>query len=212
MFLDNDVFDPMLDFNNNTDMTFPNQDSTNGNEAHPAVLPLHNGGTEPSFVPTNMSSQEAINDTIVLAEAQQLLKHFRNNVIRRRCSLPTTYKSPWYITLLPEAINTLAHLSYLDNPVSSAKKSNLYGILAISSHHLSRKPLYDWQPNRDSGYWSAITGFCTREARLNLQHSLQHEFSGPAKAKYKDQMSAVFSLLALSVSVCTVPVVHCADR
>ncbi|PPJ58558.1 hypothetical protein CBER1_06666 [Cercospora berteroae] len=199
MFLDNDLFDPLLDLNDNTNMIFPNQDMTNGNEANPFMLSLHSGGTASNFVDTDTSNWAAINETLVLNEAQQLLKHFRNNVLRRRCSLPTTYKSPWYVTLLPEAINTLAHLSYLDTPVSSAKRSNLYGILAISSHHLARNPLFDWQTDRDPGYWSQIAGFCTREAKSHLQHSLQNEFSSPAKAKYKDQMSAVFSLLALAV-------------
>ncbi|PIA97503.1 Arginine metabolism regulation protein II [Cercospora beticola] len=199
MFLDNDLFDPMLDLNNNTNMIFPDRDTANGNELNTFMLPLHNDWTGPNVAAAKVSNWEAMDETIVLSEAQQLLKHFRNNVIRRRCSLPTTYKSPWYVTLLPEAINTLAHLSYLDTPVSSAKKSNLFGILAISAYHLSKLPSFDWQSNRDSGYWSEIAGFCTREAKSHLQHSLQHEFNGPAKAKYKDQMSAVFSLLALAV-------------
>ncbi|KAF2210699.1 hypothetical protein CERZMDRAFT_6503, partial [Cercospora zeae-maydis SCOH1-5] len=199
MFLDNDVFDPMLDFNNHTNMIFPGQDAANANERNPFMPAPHVSEVEVEYMATNMSSKEAISETTVLHEAQSLLKHFKDHVIRRRCSLPITSKSPWYVTLLPEAINTLAHMSYLDTAVSSAKKSNLFGILAISAHHLSKRPSFDRQSDRESGYWSNVAGFCTREAKSHLQHSLQHELSGAAKAKYKDQMSAVFSLLALAV-------------
>jgi arginine metabolism regulation protein II len=185
-FVDNDVLDSMLEFST--------QDTT-------PCLPLSHDpamGLGHRLTPTDSSF---LNEKEVLAEGQCLLRHFNSHVFRRGSCLPITSKSPWGVVLLTEAIHTLAQLTFMGASVTSAKKANLFGLLAISSYHLFRNPSFEWQQDRQSGYWLEFSRWTTFEGRRNLQYSLKHEISGPAKAKYKDQMSAILSLLTVAVGI-----------
>lgn len=140
---------------------------------------------------------------MILKEAQSLLRHFKQNVITRFSSLPITSKSPWEIISFAEAVNTLAHLSFLGTTtVTHAKKANLFAITAMSALHLSKNPLLDTQydqsgPNEQG--WDEFIQYSTLEAKRCLQASLKQELHGPHKAKYKDQLMGILSLMALSV-------------
>lgn len=144
---------------------------------------------------------------MILNEAQSLLRNFKENVITRFSSLPITSKSPWEIISFTEAVNTLAHLSFLGTTtVTHAKKANLFAIVAMSAYYLTKNPLLDTQYDRSgpNGHnWEELIQNSTLEAKRSLQASLKHELHGPNKAKYKDQLMGILSLMALSVGVIT---------
>ncbi|KAI5360641.1 putative zn(2)-C6 fungal-type DNA-binding domain-containing protein [Septoria linicola] len=147
MFLENDMFDPMLDFSQNTsDMIFPDQEIASGSDISHLLPASHHALTEWNYL--NSSGSSNFGEKDVYDEAQPLLRHFKDNVIRRWSSLPVTSKSPWGVVLLPEAICALAQLTFLGGNISSAKRANLCGILAISSYHLSKNASYDWKSDR----------------------------------------------------------------
>jgi arginine metabolism regulation protein II len=52
----------------------------------------------------------------------------------------------------------------------------------------------------DSIRTAQILEYASKRAKRHMQESLRLETSGKGKAKYKDQLMAVFSLIALAVS------------
>jgi arginine metabolism regulation protein II len=140
-------------------------------------------------------------DVESVAEAQFLLKHFHDSVIPHMSFMPSNSKSPWTIMHLPEAMRTLSDLSYMHTgTLNHANAANMYGILACSAYHLSLRPSPDMADSLE--YWGTLSNSLKESAKRHMQISLREELIGPKKAKYKDQLMAILSMLAFTVSYC----------
>jgi arginine metabolism regulation protein II len=141
----------------------------------------------------------ALVDIDSVSEAQFLLKHFHDAVIPQMAFMPSKSKSPWTIMHLPAAMRTLSDLSYMHTgTVNHANTANLYGILACSSYHLSVRPSTEMSDSLE--YWATLSNTLKENAKRHMQISLKDELKGSKKAKYKDQLMAILSMLALTVS------------
>lgn len=201
LFLDHSMLDPYSTLGDGNSVLYPNAVE---NDVLGVASSFHANKAALSGAGSRLTPAEHSSITIqdVLPEAQMLLRHFRDNVMRRWSCLPITSKSPWELIMLSEAVKTLAYLTFMGAPdLSCAKKANLYGMLSISSLHLSRISSHTPSSVHPPGHWHTFTKFTTNEARKNLQQSLRIELSGTRKAKYKDQMSAILSLLGVAVSL-----------
>ncbi|KAJ5819452.1 hypothetical protein N7474_005043 [Penicillium riverlandense] len=142
-------------------------------------------------------NSNTVKDGDLLNEGPALLKHFVDNVIGAIAALPYHAKSPYKLLNFSSATQTLASLTYLNLPVSSANIANLYALLACSAYHLAHNPSGPGVSNRT--FWSEIANRAQEKATCRLQMSLQSEMDGTNKAKYKDQLIALLSLLAWAV-------------
>ncbi|EON66466.1 hypothetical protein W97_05564 [Coniosporium apollinis CBS 100218] len=133
-----------------------------------------------------------------LGDIQALLKHFQDHVIAQMAALPIGSKSPWKILNLSSAVETLAEMTFLGGKnVKHAHAANLYGLLACSAYHLASNPSI--ASSRSVEHWEQTVVQTSRKAKEHLQKSLQAELQGPNKAKYKDQLTAILSLMAFAV-------------
>ena len=131
----------------------------------------------------------------ILGDGQTLLRHFRDVLIPHFAPLPMTRKSPWETLIWSSAVQTHAELTYLGSTtVKHASRATLFALLACSAHWLSRTP--DVFPTEKA---VEISECCAKRAKSHLQSSLQTETSGVEKAKYKEQLMAILSLIALAV-------------
>lgn len=134
------------------------------------------------------------------SEAQSLLKHFHDLVIPQMSFMPSKSKSPWMILQLPEAVRSLAELTYLQTgALKHANAANLYGLLACSAYHLAASSAT--QSSETLEYWEDLFSRLRGKAKIHMQISLRDELKGPGKAKYKDQLMAILSMLACAVSL-----------
>ncbi|KAF2009726.1 hypothetical protein BU24DRAFT_380357 [Aaosphaeria arxii CBS 175.79] len=130
-------------------------------------------------------------------EAQFLLRHFNVHVISQMSFIPQQPKSPWKTMQLPEAMHTLADLSYLHSGTTNhANASNLYALLACATYHLQKNAsIYSAEPE---SYWQHLFTRLKERAKRHLQISLRDESRGNSKAKYKEQLMAILSMLAVT--------------
>ena len=149
---------------------------------------------EPEYGPIVLSEVGSVR------EAQDLLKHFQDCVVPQMSFMPANSKSPWRTLNLSEAVRTLAEMTYLGTGnVKHAGAANLYALLGCSAYHLSSNPTI--QSGETVEYWGKISSSCMDKAKIHMQISLRHEFKGARKAKYKDQLMAILSMLASAVSI-----------
>lgn len=133
----------------------------------------------------------------LLVEAQYLLKHFQDHVISAMAGLPLRSKSPWKILNVATAIQTLADLTYLEKEeMKHANLANFFGILACSAYHLASNPTSPSAQSSDR--WADIVKVASTKAKTHIQKSLQVEFQGPGKAKYKEQLMAILTSIAFA--------------
>lgn len=158
---------------------------------------MHQRG-KPDNIQTENEPESTTSTVDVLLDAPLLLRHFRDCVIPLMMPLPNSAKSPYRIMNLPAALLTLSDMTVLNEQnVKHARLANLYGVLACSAYHLSRNlPINSTQSEE---YWQHISEQAHHQARDSLQRSLLTEVQGPQKAKYKDQLMAIFSLTAFAV-------------
>lgn len=168
----------------------------NGSSAHTAdVLAEH----EASDSRISQATLNHLSDLKSVEEAQFLLKHFHNSVIPQMAFMIQSSKSPWRILQLPDAIRTLSELTYLQTgSLKHANAANFYALMACSAYHISARPSLDpiAQPKE---YWQNLFNRLREASKTHIQISLREELKGPRKAKYKDQLMAVLSMLAASV-------------
>ena len=156
-------------------------------------------------IPTNSHAAASALQPIVLAavesvtEAQFLLKHFHDAVVPQMSFMPSTSKSPWTIMQLPEAMRTLSDLTYLHTgTLNHVNAANLYALLACSVYHLSVKTLVDLPRSKE--HLRNLFESLKERAKRHMQTSLMEELKGAKKAKYKEQLMAILSMLAFTVS------------
>lgn len=151
----------------------------------------------PSSLSTSSSATE-MSDNEVLEDAKFLLKYYRDVIIPQFAPLPMNSRSPWEILNWGAAVQTHAEMTFLEDPSTKhANKANLFGILGCSAYaiiknhsHATKIPV---QRAR------CILECASNMAKSHMQESLKVETSGQQKAKYKEQLMAIFSLIALAV-------------
>ena len=147
---------------------------------------------------TNPSAPETSLGGIPPADAQTLLKHFKDQVIAQFSSLPPSEKSHWNILNVQSAVLTLANITYIKTScTSNAAMANLMALLAMSGHHLAHQTTS--QHTETASYWRDIGDSAIQRAKEHLQHSLTNEIRGSNRAKYKDHVMAISALLAFAV-------------
>ncbi|KAE8158553.1 fungal-specific transcription factor domain-containing protein [Aspergillus tamarii] len=134
----------------------------------------------------------------ILSEARLLLGHFHEHVVAQIVWVPMTQKSTWTILHIPSAMITLDQLTYMKRfAIKHANLANLYAILACASYHLGMNPHY--APGKQGEYWEHLTTVAYNEAQAHMYKSLELEFQGPQKAKYKEQLMAALGLATYSI-------------
>lgn len=141
-----------------------------------------------------------LDDDEILEDAKVLLKHFRDVVIPQFVPLPMHSKSPWEILNWSNAVHTLADMTFLQTSnMKHANIANLYAIIGCSAHTIIKTESYPETLSYQKG--TRILEYASRRAKSHMQESLRSETTGPQKAKYKDQLMATFSLIALAVGI-----------
>ncbi|KAL8636767.1 MAG: hypothetical protein Q9228_005875 [Teloschistes exilis] len=136
-------------------------------------------------------------DAEVLSYGQILLKKFKDVIIPTYSPLPMESKSPWEIMNCNAAVQTLADLTYLESSdVKYANKANLYGTLACSALVFDKD--HPIAPEISFSKCQQIVEHTGSRAKQYLQQSLRTETTGHQKAKYKDQLMAINTLIALA--------------
>jgi arginine metabolism regulation protein II len=154
----------------------------------------------PDFQPPPHTADE-IDDAEILEDSKILLKHFRDIVIPQFAPLPSHSKSPWEVLNWSGAVQTHSDMTYLmSTTVNHANKANLYAILACSAYSIEKAKIYPAGLSNEKT--SRILEYVGTRAKCHMQESLRTETSGPSKAKYKEQLMAILSLIALTVCIC----------
>ncbi|KAL4863615.1 hypothetical protein BDV12DRAFT_206370 [Aspergillus spectabilis] len=135
-------------------------------------------------------------DAAALADAPFLFKHFNENVVPQMLIMPLGDKSPWRIMNLSSAMATYNDLIILGSQtISHARLANLYGLLACSAVHLSSAhSVVD-----SAEHWHRAACQMFEQARDHMQKSLKYETREQKRAKYKDQLMAISSLIQYTV-------------
>ncbi|KAL9594809.1 MAG: hypothetical protein Q9219_006823 [cf. Caloplaca sp. 3 TL-2023] len=145
----------------------------------------------------NFQGQSELTDADILEYGEVLLRNFKHAVIPTYSPLPMDSKSPWDIMNCSAAVQTLADLTYLGSPrVTNASKANLFGTLACSALAIFKAPSNSTEI--PLAKCQKVIDDADRKARRYLQDSLRIESTEPQKAKYKDQLMAINTLVALA--------------
>jgi arginine metabolism regulation protein II len=162
-----------------------NQHTNGTNMPHPTQ--------PPPYAPRELEEAE------VLQDAHILLCHFRKNVIPQFGPSPMSRKSPWETLNWSNAVQTHAELTWLQGSnIKHANQANLFALLGCSAHMVTKSSPPSTE--LDSIRAAQVLEYTSKRAKRHMQESLRLETSGEGKAKYKDQLMAVFSLIALAVS------------
>lgn len=137
----------------------------------------------------------------VLAEASFLLNIFQNHVVPRLTVVPLGQKTPWSILSVPAAIGTLGDITILNSPnVNHARQANLYSLLACAAFYVATTSSQQLSTSVSTEHWPQIAAQSYHDAKGHLRVSLSQETGGPRKAKYKEQLMAVFGIMECAVS------------
>lgn len=146
----------------------------------------------PPYAPTELDEAQ------VLQDSQYLLRHFRDNIVPQFGPLPMSCKSPWETLNWSSAVQTHAELTWLQGTnVKHATQANLFALLGCSAHMVAKASPSSSELDPIRGM--QILEYASKRAKRHMQESLRLETSGEGKAKYKDQLMAIFSLIALAV-------------
>jgi arginine metabolism regulation protein II len=158
-----------------------------------------NGTNMPHATQPPPYAPKELEETEVLQDAHILLCHFRKKVIPQFGPLRMSRRSPWETLNWNNAVQTHAELTWLQGSnIKHANQANLFALLGCSAHMVTKSspPSEGLDPIRAA----QILEYASKRAKRHMQESLRLETSGEGKAKYKDQLMAVLSLIALAVS------------
>ncbi|KAF2136914.1 uncharacterized protein K452DRAFT_236777 [Aplosporella prunicola CBS 121167] len=151
-------------------------------------------GLLPSPIPPSLPLT-TLSERLVPQDAGFLLMHYKDHIIKLLSPLKYHRKTPWNVLQLPCAMNTFAELT-LGNHPNNARNAVFNGLLAISAFNFT---------NASSGdavtYWKGVGDLYKRRAHEFLKLSLRHEVSEPKRAKYKEVLMAMLSMVTLSILV-----------
>ncbi|OJJ31371.1 hypothetical protein ASPWEDRAFT_187257 [Aspergillus wentii DTO 134E9] len=133
----------------------------------------------------------------LLKDAGLLLKHF-HKAVTPQLTVVTPKKTPWEILNVPAAMETLGQLTALGSDgISHARLANFYSLQACSAIHLTGMA----EPS-SKDYWRRISDQAYTEAKHHMKLSLSKESEGPNKAKFKDQMMALYGVAECAIFSC----------
>lgn len=165
------------------------------NDENGERLPLQSVAPEQEDNSRSKSRELEFADLLSTDQAQLLLKHFSESMVAHVWSFPLGQKSSMDIHV-DAAVTTLARLTFMKaRPVSAASTSHFYALLAHSSMHMASE-----RESGDVENWQNLAELLVKEAKQNFQRSLEREIL-PKKAKYKDLVMAVSSILCFAVSM-----------
>ena len=145
-----------------------------------------------SYAPAEMT------DIDILSHGPVLLKYFKNVIIPDYSPLPMDSKSPWETMNCYAAVQTLADMTYLETPdIKHASKANLFGALACSAYTIVQTQTY--LADLPIPECQQIVSCASTRAKKHMQDSLSTETRGPKKARYKDQLMAINTMIAFAV-------------
>jgi arginine metabolism regulation protein II len=163
---------------------------------HSQSIPSFTTSTQRTQLPSYV--QRELSEDDVFEDAKMLLKYFRDVVIPQFAPLPMPTRSPWEILVWSSAVQTHADMTYLESTdVKHASKANLFALLGCSAYHIAKTESHSDAISPERG--AQIVEYVSKRAKRHMQESLRFETSGPEKAKYKDQLTAIFSLMAFAV-------------
>ncbi len=152
---------------------------------------------EENIVPS-VSAPTEMTETETLSHGQTLLRYFRDVITPTYSPLPVNSKSPWEIMNCYAAVQTLADMTFLQvTDVKHANKANLFGIIACSAFTMAET--HQDLPNLYPAKCQQIVEDASIRAKKHLQESLKTETRGTQKARYKDQLMAINTMIALAV-------------
>jgi arginine metabolism regulation protein II len=158
-----------------------------------------NGTNMPHATQSPPYAPKELEEAEVLQDAHILLCHFRKKVIPQFGPLPMSRRSPWETLNWTNAVQTHAELTWLQGSnIKHANQANLFALLGCSAHMVTKSSPPSTE--LDSIRAAQILEYASKRAKRHMQESLRLETSGEGKAKYKDQLMAIFSLIALAVS------------
>jgi arginine metabolism regulation protein II len=136
---------------------------------------------------TEISSTD-FNPNSVPAFAHHLLRHYRANLGNWFSPLKSR-KPLWSVLHLPIALSTVSELN-IWGKANHARTTIFRTLLAVSAFTLD---------GTSSTYWREIGTRNKMVAQLEMKQCLMNELTGPTKAKYKDALLALLSLVSISV-------------
>ena len=168
---------------------------TRGSEDAPQAEPLLDVDIQ-NFLPGSLSL--APSPSLPLSEskhipdlAPDLLRYFKENVVSLSFPLKNCRKCPWQAIHLPSAMSTFAELSIYQT-ASHTRLSLFYSLLAASCLHMYSR--------NQSAVEVDMSGKRFKEmATQHLEFALNEEVLGSKRAKYKEILMAVLSIVMLSV-------------
>ena len=132
---------------------------------------------------------------VIPPDAFFLLEHYRLKVIHQYS--PKTQpvkKTPWQVLHLPSAMNTLGEMTMWQY-TNRTKSALFYAILAISAFHLENVS----EDEITANHWKQTATNYKEKAMKHLQKALREEVEGPSKAKYKEMLMAILSMVTICV-------------
>ncbi|PLB53355.1 hypothetical protein P170DRAFT_404383 [Aspergillus steynii IBT 23096] len=142
-------------------------------------------------------------------EAGFLIRHFRKVIVPQLTVIPPS-KSPWDTLNIPAALETLGQLTALGSEsISHARLANFYSLQACAATHLATTPLTSIAEPNSKDYWKRVSEQAYAEAKHNMKLSLENESEGPKKAKFKDQMMALYGIAECAIFSCQQRDVRC---
>ncbi|KAJ5679323.1 hypothetical protein N7462_007567 [Penicillium macrosclerotiorum] len=136
----------------------------------------------------------------LLADASFLLKMFQMNIVPRMTVTSLGKRSPWSILNVPAALMTLGDLAILESQeVNHARQANLFSLLSCSAIHLATTPSAASVGTKSMEYWRQAANRYYEQGKSHLLISLKEETEGQTKAKYKDQIMAVYGMIESAI-------------
>lgn len=176
--------DPLLEVDtmqNNLQICFPELlEENHGLIRQPMSLP-----------PTPVRSFALSGSTLIPPRAPELLRFFKENVVSLSFPLKNCQKCPWQTIHFPSAMSTFAELSIYET-ASYTRLSLFYSLLAASCLHKYTRDQSAAELNMSGKGFVQI-------AKRHLELALNEEVLGPKRAKYKDILMAVLSVVMLLV-------------
>lgn len=140
---------------------------------------------------TPLPSLEISEKTSVPPEAADLLRYFKENVISLSFPLKNCRKCPWQAVHLPAAMTAFAELS-VNHTTSHTRLSLFYSLLAASC-------LHKYARDQSADGLEISANRFKEAAKKHLELALNEEVLGARRAKYKEILMAVLSMVMLSV-------------
>lgn len=146
-----------------------------------------------SLTPVPSSLEVSSKCTNIPPQAAELLRYFKEDVISLSFPLKNCRQCPWQTVHLPAAMSAFAELS-IHHTTSHTRLSLFYSLLSASC-------LHKYTRGQSTGDLEISAKRFKEIAKRNLELALNEEVVGPKRAKYKEILIAVLSLVMLSVCI-----------